>query len=515
MSIPKEPRQLMINLMYLVLTAMLALNVSAEIMNAFYKLDKGNVKSSSIISSSNEKMMDLINQQATAYKDKRRDAYKAKADKARQIEADLSSYIKDLRQELFDGAGGPSEEDPTIPMRKDDKEVATRLLVGEVPGPDSKGMELKAKIDKAREDLIGLLDEKDRATMADNIALKTVPIPEDTEKKNWADYNFYQMPVAAVFPMLSKFDLDVKSSTTFVLNYIFNRVVGEEVKFDKFQPVISATKGYVIAGDKYEAEIFLSAFSSQNAGGTRISVNGSPLKVDGGKATYTVTPSSTGVKKYNVKISVTNPLTKKTESYAKTFEYEVGRRSVAVSADMMNVFYIGVDNPVSVSAAGVSSNQLKVTGSGINITKKGPGKYNVTASKPSQNAYVMVSGGGLKPTKFAYRVKRIPDPVAMLGNKEAGTIGNGTMKAQLGLIAKLKNFDFEARCKIQGFEMTYVKRREDGVVATNAGGPFNAKTKRLIQKARPGDIYYFEKIKAKCPGDRAGRLLPSIAFKIK
>ena len=515
MSIPKEPRQLMINLMYLVLTAMLALNVSAEIMNAFYKLDKGNVKSSAIISSSNEQMMGLIEQQANAYKDKDRDAYKKKADRAREIEKELSGYINQLRQDLFDGAGGPSEEDPTIPMRKDDKEVATRLLVGEVPGPDSRGMELKAKIDKAREELLGLIDEKDRASFADKLALKTEPMPEKTEKKNWADYNFYQMPVAAVFPMLSKFDMDVKSSTTSVLNYVFNKVVGEEVKFDKFQPVISATKGYVIAGDKYEAEIFLSAFSSQNAGGTRISVNGSPLRVSDGKATYSVTPSSTGVKKYNVSISVTNPLTKKKETYEKTFEYEVGRRSVAVSADKMNVFYIGVDNPVSVSAAGVSSNQLKVTGSGINITKKGTGKYNVTASRPSNDAYITVSGGGLKPTKFAYRVKRIPDPVAMLGKYESGSIGNGSFKAQQGLIAKLKNFDFAAKCNIQGFEMTYVRKREDGVVARNGGGRFKPEVLRLVKKARPGDIYYFEKIKAKCPGDKAGRKLPSIAFKIR
>jgi len=515
MSIPKEPRQLMINLMYLVLTAMLALNVSAEIMNAFYTLDKGNVKSAGIIDGSNQQMKKLIDKQAKAYDDERRRGYKAKADKVQEIEKELSGYIQQLRQDLFDGAGGPSEEDPTIPERKDDKEIATRLLVGEVPSDDSRGMELKNKIDKAREDLLNLVDKDDRAMFESQLAIKTQPIPEKTEKKNWADYNFYQMPVAAVFPMLSKFDLDIKSSSTSLLNYFFGKVAGEELKFDSFEPVVSATKGYVIAGDKYEAEIFLSASSSQNSSGTRISVDGRTLPVKSGKATYTATPNSTGVKKYKVKISVTNPLTKETKSYDKVFEYEVGRRSVAVSADKMNVFYIGVNNPVSVSAAGVSSNQLKVTGSGITISKKGSGKYTVTATRPSQDAYVMVSGGGLKPTKFAYRVKRIPDPVAMLGNNDAGSLGNGTMKAQLGLVAKLKNFDFEAKCNIQGFEMTYVRKREDGVVVRNGGGRFKADAKRLVQKARPGDIYYFEKIKARCPGDKAGRTLPSIAFKIK
>ena len=515
MSIPKEPRQLMINLMYLVLTAMLALNVSAEIMNAFFTLDNGNVKSSAIITNSNSKMMGAIAKQVEAYPKDINKEYQAKAGEAQELVEALSTYINDLKVELFEAAGGPSEEDPSIPKGKDNKEVPTRLLVGEPPEYNAKGMELKKKIDETRAALLALVNEKDLAEFEAKLPLATEPIPEGSEKKNWAAYNFYQMPVAAIFPMLSKYEMDAKASSSVLLNYFMEEIGGGDIKFDSFEPVVSAKKGYVIAGDKYEAEIFLSAFSSQNSGGTRISVNGKALPVKAGKGTYTVTPSTTGVKKYDVSISITNPLTKETKSYKKSFEYEVGRRSVAVSADMMNVFYIGVDNPVSVSAAGVSSNKLKVTGSGVTITKKGPGKYNVTASKPSQNAYVMVSGGGLKATKFEYRVKRIPDPVAMLGNNDAGSIGNGTMRAQLGLVAKLKNFDFKAKCNIQGFEMTYVRKREDGVVVRNGGGSFKADAARLVKKAKPGDMYYFEKIKAKCPGDRAARSIPSIAFKIR
>ncbi len=515
MSIPKEPRQLMINLMYLVLTAMLALNVSAEIMNAFFTLDRGNVKSSAIITNSNTKMMGAIGKQVEAYPKAINKEYQAKAEKAQELVGALSTYITDLKQELFDAAGGPSEEDPTIPKGKDDKEVPTRLFVGEPPEYNAKGMELKKKIEDTRAALLALVDKESLAEIEAKLPLAIEPMPENTEKKNWADYNFYQMPVAAIFPMLSKYEMDAKASSSVMLNYFMEKIGGGDIKFDSFEPVVSAKKGYIIAGDKYEAEIFLSAFSSQNSGSTRISVDGRSLPVKGGKATYTVSPTTTGVKKYNVKISITNPLTGETKPYAKTFEYEVGRRSVAVSADKMNVFYIGVDNPVSVSAAGVSSNQLKVTGSGITISKKGTGKFNVTATRPSNDAYITVSGGGLKPTKFAYRVKRIPDPVAMLGKYESGSIGNGSFKAQQGLIAKLKNFDFAAKCNIQGFEMTYVRKREDGVVARNGGGRFKPEVLRLVKKARPGDIYYFEKIKAKCPGDKAGRKLPSIAFKIR
>jgi hypothetical protein len=233
-----------------------------------------------------------------------------------------------------------------------------------------------------------------------------------------------------------------------------------------------------------------------------------------GKAKYEVTTSSTGTKKYKVVINVTNPLTKKTEPFSKEFEYEVGERSVTVSADKMNVFYIGVDNPVSVVAAGISSNELSVRESGISIAKTGKGKYNVTASNPGE-ASITVSGGGLSATKFDFRVKRIPDPIARLGNKDSGALGTGEFKAQGGVGAWLDNFDFEARCQIEGFIMTRVAKRSDPVDAINGGARFDGQAEQLKNMANPGDIYYFENIKARCPGDKAARKINSLVFKIK
>ncbi|MCB0606042.1 MAG: hypothetical protein KDC25_14330, partial [Saprospiraceae bacterium] len=191
------------------------------------------------------------------------------------------------------------------------------------------------------------------------------------------------------------------------------------IKFDAFEPVASAAKGYVIKGEPYTADIFLSAYSTSSSGNTQILVNGSSLAVKDGKATFTTTASSIGTKQYNVSINVTNPLTKEVKNYKKTFEYEVGERSVAVSADKMNVFYIGVKNPISVSAAGISSNELNVSVSGGgSLQKTGSNSWDVTVSKPGE-VNVNVAGGGLKDSKV-FRVKRIPDPVAKLGNKPDG-----------------------------------------------------------------------------------------------
>jgi gliding motility-associated protein GldM len=284
---------------------------------------------------------------------------------------------------------------------------------------------------------------------------------------------------------------------------------------DSYEPVMSSKTGYIIRGEKYEADVFLSAFSS-TANNVSISVNGSGLPVTQGKAHYTASGESVGTKKYNVSINVKNPITGAMKNYQKEFQYEVGERSMAVSADQMNVFYIGVDNPVSVSVAGASSNAINVSASGCNINKTGNGKFNVTASAPTNDAFITVSANG-QSQKFPFRVKRIPNPVPKLGATHISkAMGNGEMRAQSGIAAILENFDFQAKCDIVGFKMAYLAKRQDPVEKTNSGARFSGDCQDLINKAKPGDVYYFDDIRAKCPGDGGvSREIGGLVFKIK
>lgn len=513
MSIPKEPRQLMINLMYLVLTALLALNVSAEVMNAFFTLDEGISNSNDIVDNTNGQILSNIQKQADAYKNEQNDAYNEAAKETDRIVSEFSEYINGIRTRLFEEAGGPSEKDPSKPKRIKDKDVTTRLFTKPVSeGGVGLGNELEEKIQETRDKLLELVEN-------DPLLTETLPLEvsekwKETEKKSWAEYNFKQMPVAAVFPILRKIENDARASNSAILNHLFKKVSGEEIKFDAFEPVASASKGYVIKGEPYNADIFLSAYSTSSSGNTQIIVNGNTLPVKDGKASYTTTASTIGTKQYNVTINVTNPLTKEVKTYKKTFEYEVGERSVAVSADKMNVFYIGVKNPISVSAAGISSNELNVSVTGGGTLKKtGSNNWDVTVSKPGE-VNVNVSGGGLTDSKM-FRVKRIPDPVARLGNKDDGSMGNGEFKAQQGLIAWLDNFDFDAKCDIQEFKLVRVPKREDPVASENLGARYNEMSRRLVNMARPGDTFYFQDVKARCPGDIAGRKINSLVFTIR
>ena len=514
MSIPKEPRQLMINLMYLVLTAILALNVSAEIINAFFSLNKGIRDSNAIVASSNDSMKLAIDKQAETNPAKY-SAYKNQADKVISIAKDFETYITGITNELVEAAGGldPKHNDGR-PVRYKDKDVTTRLFLSDAGGK-GRGAEIEKKINDTRALLLASIEDKtDQAELAKKIALQVDEVPADAGAKNWVDLKFKQMPVAAVMPTLTKMIADAKTSETALLNYFMDKVSGKlELKLDKFRVAIAPKKSYLIRGDKFEADVYLGAFSSNPGQGLSISVNGSGLSIKEGVGHYEATPTGIGKQTVKATASIRNPATNEVTTATGEFEYEVGEKSATISAEKMNVFYIGVTNPIAVSAAGISSNSLKVSGSGCDVTRVDANNYNVTASRPGDATITVTGEGGFSATK-KFRVKMIPNPVAKYGTRKGGVIGSGEMAAFNGLIADLENFDFDARCSIQSYVMVHIARREDPRQA-NVSGAFNADAGRYAAAAKPGDQYSFMNIKARCPGDAAGRELGSLSFFVK
>lgn len=525
MSIPKEPRQLMINVMYLVLTALLALNVSAEIFNAFEMVDKGLVKANDALDAANKDLPQSIKDSA-----KKSDLMKKYADRVDvvgTISKEGTTYIQSIADAVVDEAGnknGQVDEGDYIMAfgvkelkGKRDYDATTRLLVN-----DGKGEELKARMLEIKGKYLELIDEADQASFAtkipidiDDVAWTKSPNP----KKNWADFNFGHMPLGACMPIFSKFANDVKSSEAAVLNYLAGKVgLTADVVLNKFRVVSAPKKSYVIKGEQFETDVFLSAAADKASNtGIRITVNGAALPLDGeGAARYVAKAGDVGIKKYEAVASITNPVTGKTDSYRQTFEYEVGERSVTISASKMNVFYMGVDNPVEVSAAGVASAQIKVSMTGGTIKSTGGGAYMVNVNgPPGAECKINVSAPNLNASK-EFRIKRIPDPTPSLGPKErGGRIGNGTFKGLGGLVPTLEGFDFDARCVIGSYTITRVARRQDPEGATNRGGRIEGQAATLQSKATPGDRFIFEDIKCKCPGDPAERNIGQLVFDIQ
>ena len=529
MSIPKEPRQLMINIMYLVLTALLALNVSAEIFNAFEMVDEGLTTANASLDEANSAKPDMIRE--AAKKKASLSVYADKLPELRDHSKQASAYIDGIVNQLIDASGdnSGSVDDGDYVMVLDKRELkgkksydgTTRMMVDE-----GKGMELKAKIMEFKEKFLSFVDEAERPKLAAELPLNIDEVAwtkSPNKKKDWADFTFGHMPLGATMPIFTKFKNDIKASEAAVLNHLAEKVGvgGATVVLDKFTVVSAPKKSYIIKGDKFETDVFLSASAGKDSQtGLSISVNGKSLRPDAdGVAKYETTANGLGVKKYNAAITVTDPVTGEKKTYKKEFEYEVGQRSVTVSPLKMNVFYIGVDNPVAVSAAGVSSGDVKVSmsGAGGGTINKANGNYNVKVTRPTKKgeyALINVTAPGLT-AKSEFRVKRIPDPIAKLSNSRGGAMPSGEFKAQQGVRPDLQGFDFDAKCNVTEFVVVRVPKRQDPEPARNSGGKFNGKAASVIKKASPGDKYFFENIKCKCPGDAAARNIGQMVFNIK
>jgi gliding motility-associated protein GldM len=545
MSIPKEPRQLMINIMYLVLMALLALNVSAEVMNAFQTLDEGNEAS---IATVDKQLSETVG----SVKDLLSDDTKARfrpiegaIGEVQSITAEFSTYIDDIQSVLIDRSGNNNGEEDEgdfkethgilAPRGKKNKDVTTRVLVLGDEGKEPVGAELKAKIIDTRDRILAAyetlltehgtkmdLNEEDIQKKIANVKAN-IPFDIDDEawqeagRPSWRDYRFGHMPVAAVLPLLSQLKSDLKSTEANMVNDMVQIAGGKTLDIDEFFPVFNADRSYVIGGEKITAEVLVGSYSSSlDPSNVDLRVNGQRLKIKpNGKADFTITGSGTGQKTLNTSVAVTNPLTGEVKKGEGKFTYEVGQRSVSVSADKMNVFYIGVDNPVTVAAAGVASGDVRVNVSGAASKKSGNNTNLVVTGKSVGAAKVNVTAKGQNLGSFDFRVKRIPDPKAKIGGSTGGRLRSNIFKSQKGLYAELENFDFKAKCGITGFEILYIPKRADAVTSTNVGGNFTASSKKLVNLAKPGDNFTIRNIKGKCPGDNVSRDLGTMSFQIQ
>ena len=205
-----------------------------------------------------------------------------------------------------------------------------------------------------------------------------------------------------------------------------------------------------------------------------------------------------------------------------SIDYEVGERSGTVSAEKMNVIYVGVDNPIEVSAAGVSSNSLKLSCGGCEATQTDNNHYVVRANNPGTKAILTLTGENGFSLAKEFRVKGIPSPVPKINTESldkpgagGGALNSGVFAASTAMIAKLENFDFNAKCSIQSFILVYRPRNEDAQQAVCNSAEFNSDARRYVARAKAGDVFNFLEIKARCPGDVIGRPVGTLTYLIR
>jgi gliding motility-associated protein GldM len=503
MALPKEPRQKMINMMYLVLTALLALNVSAEILNAFKTVNNSITKANSVIGDKNSTTYKSFEEKLKDEKT-RKDAeiWYPKAQQSQKLSQDLYTYLEDLKLQLKKEAE-LKVENGVEDFKEDNLDAATRLLV-----TGGKGKELLDKLTKYRAAMLEVAPEM-KADFDKSFPLDLrVPVSQDgTKGSSWEYAYFHMTPTIAALTILSKFQNDVKNTEAQVTDYCHSKLGKVEIKYDQFAAIASASSTYLFPGQPLEVYAGVGAMS--NAAKPTVTVNGASVPVDAnGMATYKMTAGGAGSNTLKVRINYTTPEGKPAVA-EKDITYTVGIPSgSAVMLDKMNVFYIGVDNPVTISS-GAGDEKTQVSMNGGSISKNGVGKYTVRVSNPG-NATITVTADG-KSNQFAFRVKRIPDPRAKAGNLEPGRIAASTFKAQGGVIAILENFDFAANFSVQSYKVYGAGKGFPDIAQASVSGPAWGAAQAIIDRAVPGSSITIDDIRAVGP-DGQSRKLPSVSY---
>ena len=529
---PETPRQKMIGMMYLVLTAMLALNVSKDILNAFSIIDESLASSTNITErtiSSDDSF--LSKQEALLGKAKVEGAIKKVAE-IKTLSDKMVKEIEEIRKGLLIAVDG-TEKNSKGELKtvgeinsKDDTSGPTNFLINE-----GRAKKLKDALLKYRKAMLDLANDGTREQLNTAIGLQVDADYHNAEgaKETWEDHCFNGTIMAASVTLLNKLVGEVRNAESLLIKDAIAGINAEDFKFSKVEGRAIPKSQMVFSGDAYEADIIVAAFDEKQAPevyykmnvDTLTSIEGAEkLEGEDGIAKLKIPTGGAGDFKFAGIIRIVGPDGTPKE-YGFADKYTVLPPSATVAAEKMNMFYAGIENPVSVNAPCAPDKiNVTMTGGGT-ITKTGPGTYNVTVPAALRGKTVTVNvsadlGGGPKQMgSTVFRVRTVPDPdVSIGGTIRGGKIPKSRISAGNGFVAAKmdESFAYDLKWAVNSFRVTFVtKGIEDAPIAVQ-GNKFTNNILDKIKKSPKGTAVYITDIKASSPAGQ--RTLKDISIRL-
>ncbi|NUM32394.1 MAG: gliding motility protein GldM [Bacteroidetes bacterium] len=510
-------RQKMINMMYLVLTAMLALNVSKEILKAFHLMEISFNQANSNVDKKNQNILEALQEQASNRKDEVGPYYQRALD-VKKVSGEFVKYIEELKTTLIKKADGRKEPEKGETANETELTMADNIELHAnyfFKSPkDAKAKELTDMVNNTREKLMNLLkdgngvkvDPKDREKI---MALTNLNTEYDSKKyPSWAVMYFEHSPLASVITMLTKIQNDCRNTEADIIDALTRNIDKKKVSFDRLEAKVIANSTAVMVGSEYKAEVLLVASNSKSE--NPVVVGGRTLPMEDGKGIYTARPSNQGTFKWGGSIQVKGP--EGVVTYPFEAEYQAFQGAATISADAMNVLYIGLENPISIAVAGYTPNDIVATISGGSLSRTGkgwvakvttPGKATITASVKVKDGSVRRMGS------MEYRIKNVPKPESMFGALESGNYPAAALLGQNSITASMPNFVFEGiRWVVTKYACAYVPRRGQAEFFNGAGASITGQIKSAITRAKRGDKILVDEIMAQGPGGITKKLAP-------
>ncbi|MDX1315144.1 MAG: gliding motility protein GldM [Eudoraea sp.] len=510
----ETPRQKMIGMMYLVLTALLAMNVSKDVLDAFVIVDKGLVQTTENFAAKNEGIYHTFDF-AYAQNPEKVGDWKERADEVKRRSDELYEFINECKVEIVSVKDADAiingEVDLDEVKVKDDNNVPAEVML--VKG---KGLELKEKIDDYRHYMEELISHDSAfAPLLEAIHgnLDTHEHPSEKAGEpahSWESHNFEHLPLAGVITRLSAIQANVRNVESDVLGYLLQQVDAKDFKVNVLEAIVLPESNNVFKGQEYRAQVFLAAYDSTKIPEVVLE-NGDILPVEAGKGIFTATSQSEGTKPWGGVLRLDND----GEIITREFQasYTVAATNAVISATKMNVLYRGVDNPVSVSASGVPETAVRPRITAGTMNRVSPGNYIVrpgpSETQSTVNVYADVDGSQSFMGNMLFRVENLPDPTATVARSVGGRDeiptgfrkGNGSMTLRdlTGLnkmVAIADGFLFDVQYEITEFKVNVIGSGGVNLIEKSESNTFTQAQQTIFRRMRPGQRVTIEDIKA-------------------
>ena len=542
-----EPRQKMINLMYLVLLCMLAMNVSKEILQSFLIINEGLERTTENFESKIDHTYSEFSRKMADDPEKVRVNYEH-AQELKENADDIVESIARLKVKLVATADALPEglHDSAYSIEhchcKDNQDVGSQIMIGPDhanPWPSTQefsALELKSKIEIFNEHLESFVHNKEAVA---EMQIPLSQVKEHGHLVNWEIGNFDHLPLAATVTNLTRFQAAIRNSEADALKRLMSELGEDDFSFDAVGiRVIPHNGTYITQGDSFMADVVIAAWSTtknpQLLIGTVDTTKDQPDVVNGdtskvvfktkGIPTYGVKTSALGEQKWGGVLKIKKP-NGDTRNFAFEHKYMVAKPSLVVSPTKMNVFYKGLENPVDISVSGIGPENLSMTVSGCSVRpeNKSQGKYIVTPNEKMKGKTVrvtvtaMVDGKRTSYKPIEYRIKPVPKPLPFFqGVKGSAEMKLSKLRAARVMSAKLEDFLFDLKYRVIGFEMIVTVKGKQSTLKSNSF-KLTPDMVKILGGMKPGQSVVFHKIKAKM--DKAGskpiRLDGSVIISVK
>lgn len=484
--------------------AMLALNISTEVLNGFSIVEESLNRTTANSGQENKAIFDDFEEQMRKNPAKVRQWFE-KAMAVKNMSDSLYNYAQSLKRQIIMEADG-EDGNPADIKNKDDLEAASQVMLA--PGT-GQGKKLYDAINSYRENILRFVSDPLQKKIISSNLSTAVPQNENTLGKNWQEYMFEDMPAAAAVTLLSKLQSDIRYAEGEVLHTLVANIGLKDIRVNKLEAFVVPSSTKLFPGDRMTAKMVMAAVDTTQV--PEVYVNG--RKINGDTYSFNVG----GVGEYNFSGYILmhdiagNVLRRDFNQKYSVVAPPLAPTGATLSADLMNVLYAGFENPISVSVSNTPQSSVSVSMSGGSIRSTGAGHYIAVPSAVGQDVTFSVSAKGKSVGSFTFHVRKLPDPTAYIAlgtdRFKGGGLQKGALMGSAGIKAAIDDGLLDIPFKVLSFETVFFDNMGNAVPLASSGASFSPRQKEQFRQLSRNKRFYITRVTAIGP-DGITRKLP-------